>query len=78
MMRCICSGHAQALPPTASSSSFLFSVDVLLDEANAPVPLGIRDGQTVMQVCICVLVFCVASVGDRTYHDAVCAVCRRG
>lgn len=47
-------GNAQTLPAdaatTASSSGFLFSVNVLLDESTSPVVLGIRDGQTVAQV----------------------------
>lgn len=66
VMGCVGSGHAQALPPAAAAAAslpFLFSVDVLLDEADAPVLLGIRDGQTVAQVCVC----CVAVVGGRVY-----------
>lgn len=47
-------GNAQTLSPdaaTMTSSGFLFSVDVFLDEsATSPVVLGIRDGQTVTQV----------------------------
>ncbi|CAM9674009.1 unnamed protein product, partial [Laminaria digitata] len=44
---------AQRLPPDdaglTASSQLVFSVDVLLDESADPVPLGIRDGQTVAQ-----------------------------
>lgn len=45
-------GNAQLLPPDDASSQLVFSVDVLLDESADPVPLGIRDGQTVAQVNI--------------------------
>lgn len=33
-------------------SEFLFAVDIWLDESAPAVPLGIRDGQTVAQVCV--------------------------
>ncbi|CAN0341779.1 unnamed protein product, partial [Ectocarpus sp. 8 AP-2014] len=35
-----------------ASSDFLFSVDVVLDESAAAVPLGIRDGQTVAEAAL--------------------------
>lgn len=33
-------------------SGFLYSVDVVLDDSESPVVLGIHDGQTVAQVCL--------------------------
>lgn len=46
------SGNAQPLPPPDDTglTSYVFSVEVLLDESADPVLLGIRDGQTVAQV----------------------------
>lgn len=35
---------------TTAPSGFLYSVDVVLDDSESPVTLGIRDGQTVAQV----------------------------
>eukprot|EP00904_Undaria_pinnatifida_P001646 jgi/Undpi1/11482/HiC_scaffold_30.g13779.m1 len=45
------SGNAQPLPPPGDTglTSYVFSVEVLLDESADPVLLGIRDGQTVAQ-----------------------------
>ncbi len=47
-------GNAQTSLSDAAAmapSGFLYSVDVLLDDSESPVVLGIRDGQTVAQVC---------------------------
>lgn len=48
-------GQAQTLlpsldPAATTSSKFLFSVDVVLDDSASPVLLGVRHGQTVAQV----------------------------
>lgn len=73
---------AQPLPPDdaglAASSQLVFSVDVLLDESADPVPLEIRDGQTVAQVNIRYSSAGNGSSTSRLWYHSRYQRCERG